>query len=102
MCQLYRKNIISNKEINEKIKKIIHNIKEKLKSDKIILYGSFSRGDFHELSDVDLIIIGNFDIPFFQRIGLILDLNDTDLEVEPLVYNEEEFTSMLSNGNFFI
>ncbi|NQS74702.1 MAG: nucleotidyltransferase domain-containing protein [Methanoculleus sp.] len=26
----------------------------------MILYGSFSRGDFHEGSDLDLIIVGDF------------------------------------------
>ncbi|MHA1264625.1 MAG: nucleotidyltransferase domain-containing protein [Candidatus Helarchaeota archaeon] len=102
MCQLCKKNIIPNKDINRKVIKLIHKIKEQLNPRKIILYGSLIRGDIHELSDVDLVIVGKYDIPFFQRIGLVLDLNDSDLEVEPLVYNEQEFAKMLESGNFFI
>ncbi|MHC1591142.1 MAG: nucleotidyltransferase domain-containing protein [Candidatus Helarchaeales archaeon] len=82
--------------------RIVHEIKKKLRPSRIYLFGSLSRGDFHELSDVDLVIVGDFKVPFFKRIGLVLDLNDTDLEVEPLVYTEEEFIKMKEEGNFFI
>ncbi len=36
---------------------------------KVILFGSFARGDYHALSDVDLLIIKHTDRPFIQRIG---------------------------------
>ncbi|MFX1297240.1 MAG: nucleotidyltransferase domain-containing protein [Promethearchaeota archaeon] len=102
MCKLCRNNIILDRELNKKVIKIIHSIREKLNPSKIIIFGSISRGDYHELSDLDLVIVGNFDIPFFQRIGIVLDLNTTDLEIEPMVYTEEEFTRMLERNNLFI
>ncbi|MHA1269051.1 MAG: nucleotidyltransferase domain-containing protein [Candidatus Helarchaeota archaeon] len=102
MCKLCRKNIITNKELNKKVIKLIHSIKEKLTPSKIIIFGSIIRGDYHELSDLDLIIVGNFKVSFFNRIGLVLDLNTTDLEVEPLVYTLEEFDRMIDHGNLFI
>jgi predicted nucleotidyltransferase len=58
----------------------------------VYLYGSFARGDFHEGSDIDLIIVGEFKGKMPQRIGTILDL--TSLPVEPLVYTEAEFEQM--------
>ncbi|MHA1232303.1 MAG: nucleotidyltransferase domain-containing protein [Candidatus Helarchaeota archaeon] len=102
MCRLYRESIILNREINRKIIEIIHKIKEILKPNKIILFGSFSRGDYNEYSDVDLVIVGNFKESFFDRIGIILDLNDSDLDIEPLVYTNEEFKMMMKNENRFI
>ena len=69
---------------------------------KIILFGSFARGDYHENSDIDLIIIGDFSRRFFDRIGKMLDLVPSDLYIEPLVYTKEEFNKMRENGNSFI
>ncbi|HUX99148.1 MAG TPA: HEPN domain-containing protein [Candidatus Deferrimicrobium sp.] len=102
MCRLCREDIIPDREINRKIIKIIHAIKENLNPSKIIIFGSFSRGDYNEISDLDLIVIGNYDLPFFKRIGRGLDHNPTDLDIEPLVYTEAEITRMINNKNVFI
>jgi predicted nucleotidyltransferase len=58
------------------------------------------RGEIHEGSDIDLIIVGDFRERFFERIGRILEL--TDLPVEPLVYTPEEFEAMKASRNPFI
>jgi predicted nucleotidyltransferase len=58
----------------------------------VFLYGSFARGNFHEASDIDLIVVGEFEGKMPKRIGAILDL--TSLPVEPLVYTEAEFEQM--------
>jgi len=73
-----------------------------LSKKKIILFGSFARGDYHENGEIDLIIIGDFIGRFFDRIGRILDLVPNDLYIEPLVYTKEEFNKMRENGNPFI
>ena len=67
---------------------------------KIYLYGSFARGEIHEGSDIDLVIVGDFEERFFERIGRILEL--TDLPVEPLVYTPQEFEAMKASRNPFI
>jgi len=69
-----------------------HLLKSRHKVKKVYLYGSFARGDLHEGSDIDLIIVGEFEGRMPQRIGRILDL--TSLPVEPLVYTEAEFEQM--------
>ena len=63
----------------------------------IILYGSFSRGDFHEGSDVDLIVVGDFRERPHKRAAAILEL-----PVEPLCYTDEEFAELVRNENPFI
>jgi len=69
---------------------------------KVILFGSFARGDDHGLSDVDLLIIKETDRPFVERIGEVLALCDTVLPIEPLVYTPEELARMMEEGNPFI
>ena len=56
-----------------------------------------ARGDFHEGSDVDLIVVGDFPERHHKRAAAILDL--TDLPIEPLCYTGEEFAGMVRSGN---
>lgn len=69
---------------------------------KVILFGSFARGDYHAASDIDLLIIKATERPFADRIGDVLALCDYSISLEPLVYTPEEFERMCEEGNLFI
>ena len=84
----------------EQVRDLAREIRARRHVSAIILYGSFSRGDFHEGSDVDLIVVGDFHERFHKRAATILDL--TDLPVEPICYTDEEFTGLVQSGNPFI
>ncbi len=73
----------------EQIRDLAREIRACRRISVIILYGSFARGDFHEGSDIDLIIVGDFRERFHKRAAAILDL--TDLPVEPICCTGEEF-----------
>ena len=92
MHKLCRVNIEDGEQIYEQLKELANLLKSEHKVKKIYLYGSFARGDFNEASDIDLIIVGEFDGKMPQRIKKIFDL--TSLPVEPLVYTETEFEEM--------
>ena len=92
MHKLCRVNIEDGEQIYEQLKELANRLKSEHKVKKIYLYGSFARGDFNEASDIDLIIVGEFDGKMPQRIKKIFDL--TSLPVEPLVYTETEFEEM--------
>ena len=69
---------------------------------RVVLHGSFARGDCHALSDIDLVIIKDTDRPFVDRIGDVLALCDYAIPLEPLVYTPAEFEQMRREGNRFI
>lgn len=92
MHKLCRVNLEDREKIYEQLRQFARLLKTKHKVKKVYLYGSFARGDFNEGSDIDLIIVGEFDGKMPQRINKILDL--TSLPVEPLVYSEAEFEQM--------
>ena len=70
---------------------------------RIIVFGSFARGDTHELSDLDLIVVKETDERFFDRIGRVRDAcRDLGIDVQPLVYTPAELDEMLANGNSFL
>lgn len=72
--------------------------------ERIILFGSFARGDQNRASDVDLVVIAPTELPFVERIGKALErcYAASDLvPVEVLVYTRQEWVRMLQAGNSF-
>jgi len=91
-----------NRKSNKIVKRFINLIIKKFNLKKIIIFGSFARGDYHKRSDLDLVIIGEFKERFIDRIGKIMELNESDLEIDVMVYTEEEFQKMIKERRPFI
>jgi hypothetical protein len=102
MPELYWPDNFINRKTNKIVKKFINLIIKKFNLKKIIIFGSFARGDYHKGSDLDLIIVGEFKERFIDRIGKIIELNDSDLEIDAMVYTEEEFQKMIQERRPFI
>lgn len=89
-------------EIANRIDEYCQEIVARLDPQAIILFGSFASGDINEGSDIDILVISQFEQNFLDRIKLLLDLNSFGLPVEPLGYTAEEFNQMRDRGNPFI
>jgi predicted nucleotidyltransferase len=75
-----------------------------LSPERIILFGSFARGDQNRASDLDVVVIAPVALPFCERIGRALSACyaiSPQRGVEPLVYTPVEWESMISGGNSF-
>jgi predicted nucleotidyltransferase len=88
--------------INKKIKRIIDAIKP-YDPERIYLIGSWARGEEDALSDVDLVLIKNTRLSFFNRMRelhkfLLADMGGVDI----LIYTPAEFSRMHKEGNAFI
>jgi len=88
-------------ELEEKLAAIIEQIAA-YRPQRVILFGSLARGDYHALSDADLLIVKETSTPFLDRIGEVLALCDYDIPLEPLVYTPQELDKMQREGNSFI
>lgn len=100
MPKLRRINLEEREELLEKLSAFVAELKANHGIQEVYLYGSLARGEIHEGSDIDLVIVGDFKERFFERIGRILEL--TDLPIEPLAYTRQEFKSMQREGNLFL
>ena len=70
---------------------------------RVVVFGSFARGDTHEGSDLDLIVVKETVERFFDRIGRVRDAcADIAIDVQPLVYTPAELEEMLVSGNSFL
>lgn len=74
---------------------------------KVILYGSYARGDFREDSDVDIMILLDItDIEtkmYFDRlIDTTFDFNmEYDLDIKPIVKSMDHFGKWVANYPFY-
>ena len=74
---------------------------------RIILYGSYARGDFREDSDIDIMIlldISDIDIKkYSQNLSyMTYDFNlDNDLDIKPIAKNEQHFKKWSSSYPFY-
>ncbi len=89
-------------EYRQRLRSFVEVLKRTYPISRVILFGSFARGaeDVHELSDIDLVVVGDVPGRFEERIGTIRDL--TDLPIEPLVYSATEWSHMLADENSFL
>ncbi len=80
-------------QIEERIRKMGERIKKEYRAEKVILFGSYARGEATEDSDIDLFIIAPTKERFFQRMAtvrrLIRDLRN-GLPVAPIVLTAKE------------
>ncbi len=88
--------------VQRELERIIQRLRP-LDPEKIVLFGSFARGDFHENSDIDLIIILDTQRRPIDRIGEVLSLIDAEeFDVEPHVYTPPEYESLKHQGALLI
>ncbi|MCD4819674.1 MAG: nucleotidyltransferase domain-containing protein [Candidatus Cloacimonetes bacterium] len=81
---------MNTKEINRKLVKYATLVREKFSPKKIILFGSYARGNFTENSDIDIaVIVYNIEDDFldleFQLFKLRRDIDD---RIEPVLLEE--------------
>ncbi len=67
--------------------------------DRIILFGSRARGQQHEHSDYDVVVIKRTNRPFLERLqDMVPFLAQFDRSAEILVYTPEEYEGMRETG----
>jgi predicted nucleotidyltransferase len=64
---------------------------------EVYLFGSLARGDQHEGSDIDLLVVGRFPGRALDWIGEVM--KRSDLPVEPVVVRPETLARRLAEGH---
>lgn len=98
MPKLIGKNRQLRQKITHELRKIIEESRETLKPKLVIVYGSMARGDWHEGSDIDLLVISEEAHPKFTERAKVLQTIVHGHPVEPHVYTVREFGELLAHG----
>lgn len=95
--------------MSEEIKKILKRYTEGIQKiygnslRRVILYGSYARGDFHKDSDFDIMILVSLDdTEIGERQRMLYDMTydfwwEYDMEINPIVKNEVHFQKWIKN-----
>jgi uncharacterized protein len=69
--------------------------------EKVILFGTLAKGQVHEWSDIDLVVVEKTQLPFFQRLRKVRKLLQPEVGMDIMVYTPEEFTRLCAERPFF-
>lgn len=93
------------RELNKRLQAIGNKIKKEYRAERVILFGSYAKGDATEDSDVDLLVVAPTKERFFERMAsvrrLIRDLRD-GLPVSPIVLTPGELEKRRQAGDPFV
>ena len=90
-----------NKIISEFITAINDTFGDRVK--KIILYGSYARGDFNTSSDIDIMILTDFTDDEIVQLAYDIEWNNKfDIHLSPLVKNVDRFNYWLEALPFYM
>jgi predicted nucleotidyltransferase len=99
-----RRERLDGAELERYLERIARALVAAMSPERVILFGSFARGDQNRASDLDLVVIAASDLPFTDRIGVALAActrASQRLPIEALVYTPAEWLAMLASGNSF-
>lgn len=88
--------------LQAELKRILPIIIEKYQPEKIILFGSLATGDVHEWSDIDLAIIKETKLNYFERLLEFKKLFHSKLATEVFIYHPQEFSDLVCKNHYFI
>jgi predicted nucleotidyltransferase len=71
-----------------------------MEPERIILFGSLASGQVHEWSDLDLAVIAETDLPFFERLRHITEWVRPTVGMDVLVYTPAEWAHLVANRRF--
>ncbi len=94
-----------NEETFLRVQRIAERLKKEYNAEKVILFGSYARGEATEDSDIDLLIIAPTPERFYQRMATILRLvRDLyyGLPISPIVLRPEEIEERKRIGDQFV
>ena len=74
---------------------------EHLEPEQILLFGSLVDKHLSEWSDIDLVIIQQTKLPFYQRIKRALKLIRPKVGLDLLIYTPAEFSRLSRERRFF-
>ncbi len=89
------------KNAEELLSLVVEKLKP-MKPKKVILFGSYAKGEADEFSDLDIIVVAETNLKFIDRIGKAIELIDLPMAVDCLVYTPDEFAKMIKDENSFI
>ncbi len=89
------------KRLEEALTRAIEILKEKYHPSRIIIFGLLATGNVKETSDLDLLIVKETALPFYERLREVALLCPGEVGVDLLVYTPNEVEVASRDNPFF-
>ena len=86
--------------LRHELTRFIEIVTQQMRPERIILFGSFAAGQVSAWSDLDLVVITQTELPFYERIKHILCSVRPQVGMDILVYTPAEWAAMTSQRSF--
>lgn len=91
------------RDLDADLEWLVGRIRDGYEPEKIILFGSLARGETHEWSDIDLIVVKDTDARYGERIKALTHLIcDRLVGADILVYSLEEYENARRKNSSFL
>ena len=86
--------------LRQELARFIEIVTQQMQPEFIILFGSLATGHVGEWSDLDLVVIVNTDLPFYERIKQVLQSVRPRAGMDVFIYTPAEWAEMASERAF--
>ena len=87
-------------QIDAELQQVVRRLISEYGAQQVILFGSMAGDRMTEQSDVDLVVIKETALPFFDRLKEVADIGAWHYPFDVLVYTPSEFDDMCRNNAF--
>ena len=91
--------------VDQRLRAIAERLRRDYGAERVLLYGSYARGEAGPDSDLDLLVIAPSRERFFDRMASVLRLSRdlrAGLPLSPMVLTPEEVEQRLARGDQFV
>lgn len=86
--------------LRQELARFIEIVVQQMQPERIILFGSLATGQVDEWSDLDLVVIAETGLPFYERMKQVLRSVRPQAGMDVLVYTPTEWAEMTSQRRF--
>jgi len=86
--------------LDQELSRCLDVLKTKGNPEKVILFGTMAKGGVHEWSDIDLVVVEETSLPFYQRLRRFRKLLRPQVAMDVIVYTPVEFENMRRERTF--
>ncbi len=86
--------------LDQELSRCLDVLKTKGNPEKVILFGTMAKGGVSEWSDIDLVVVEETSLPFFQRLRQVRKLLRPQVAMDVIVYTPDEFENMRKDRPF--
>lgn len=86
--------------LQQELTRFIKHVTQLMQPECIILFGSLATGHVDEWSDLDLVVVADTALPFYERIKHVLHSMRPQVGMDILVYTPREWEEMTRQRSF--